>query len=198
MTLGQQLRAYRKAKGYSQEDVAKHLGYKSFTTIQKWESDDSTPPFAILKKLAIYLDIDTQQLINPTPKSTMVPIVGVVAGGAPIDAIENWIGEYEVDSLDANHDYFYLRVKGDSMIGARIFDGDDVFVVKQPSVVNGEIAVVLIDQEATLKRVFYKDEQLILKPENPAYQPLVFSKEDIEEKKIMIVGKVLHNRFTVK
>ncbi|HLS52873.1 MAG TPA: S24 family peptidase, partial [Tissierellaceae bacterium] len=82
-----------------------------------------------------------------------------------------------------------LKVKGDSMIGARINDGDIVFIREQPCVENGEIAAVMIDNEVTLKR-FYKNGGLVmLRSENPKYQPLMYTKEDF--KQVRILGKAI-------
>lgn len=92
------------------------------------------------------------------------------------------------DDLDVD---FCLRAVGDSMIGARIYDGDIVFVRKQSSVDNGEIAAVLIDDEATLKRVYYYPDKnkLVLSPENPKYEPFVYIGEELSE--VRILGKAV-------
>ena len=89
------------------------------------------------------------------------------------------------------HADFCLKAKGDSMINARIFDGDIVFIKQMPMVENGEIAAVIIDNEATLKRVYYYPEKhkLILNPENPAYEPLVYINEELDT--IRILGKAV-------
>jgi repressor LexA len=114
-----------------------------------------------------------------------VPILGDIACGEPIYAEEEHESFAAVNSsLDAD---FCLRAKGDSMVGARIYDGDIVFIRSQAMVDNGEIAAVIIDDEATLKRVyFYPDEgKLILSPENPRYAPLVYFGNQLESIKIM-------------
>ena len=118
-----------------------------------------------------------------------LPILGDIACGKPIYADE----EHESyaaasDTLDAD---FCLRAHGDSMIGARIYDGDIVFIRSQSSVDNGEIAAVIINDEATLKRVYFypEDEKLILSPENPKYAPLVYIKEELDS--IKILGKAV-------
>ncbi len=84
---------------------------------------------------------------------------------------------------------FCLRVKGDSMINARICDGDIVFIRKQPNVNDGEIAAVLIGDEATLKRVYKKKNEIILVAENPNYAPMVYKNHELNE--IIILGKVI-------
>ena len=118
-----------------------------------------------------------------------VPMLGEIACGEPIWAEEEHGSYVAVDeSLSVD---FCLRAHGDSMIGARIHDGDLVLVRKQDSVDNGEIAVVIIDGEATLKRVYYYpgEAKLILSPENPRYAPLVYLGAELD--RIKILGKAV-------
>ena len=125
--------------------------------------------------------------ISPLPKHKKLPMLGTIACGEPIFAEENIDGYISCpDNIDAD---FCLRCKGDSMIGARIQDGDIVYIRQQPDVENGEIAAVLIDNEATLKRVYKKNESIILQPENPAYEPLIFVREEMNN--IRILGKAV-------
>lgn len=127
--------------------------------------------------------------IIPMPKMKKVPLIGTIACGEPILAQEN-IEDYI--NMPAKLDgTFALRCKGDSMINARILDGDIAFIREQPEVENGEIAAVLIDNEATLKRVYYYPEKsmLILKPENTAYQDFIYINEELNN--IKILGKAI-------
>jgi len=125
-----------------------------------------------------------------------IPVLGEIACGNPI------LTDEEHDSfvmsgtnLDAD---FCLRAKGDSMIGARIQDGDIVFIKKSDMVANGEIAAVVIEDEATLKRVYYYPEKskLILTPENPKYEPLVFMGPELDE--IHILGQAIAFQSEIK
>ena len=97
--------------------------------------------------------------------------------------------EFQVDTTDEIKSDFALKCKGDSMIGARIYDGDIVFVRKQETVENGEIAVVAIEDEATLKRFYKYNDLIVLRAENPAYKDMVFSPSD--HKQIRILGKAV-------
>ena len=117
------------------------------------------------------------------------PILGEIACGAPILAVEDPDAGY-VTAAETNAD-FCLTAKGDSMIGARIFDGDEVFIQQTDLVENGEIAAVVVDGEATLKLVYYypEEEKLILSPENPAYEPLVFVGRELAD--IRILGRAV-------
>lgn len=118
-----------------------------------------------------------------------IPIVGNVRAGEPILAIENIQGYIHLDrSLLSSKDVFLLRVQGDSMIDAHIQDGDFALVKPQPNAENGEIVVVLIEDEATIKRIFQKRDLIRLEPANPHLEPIVVRKG---EKKVSIVGKVV-------
>jgi len=122
-------------------------------------------------------------------RGTRAPLVGAVAAGRPITAVENIEGHLTLDrNLFAGQNVFALRVRGDSMIGAGIHDGDIAVVQKQPVADDGQIAVVMIDDEATLKRFGRKDKAIILHAENPAYPDIVIGPEDGE---VEVVGKVI-------
>ena len=118
-----------------------------------------------------------------------VPIVGRVRAGEPILAIENIEGYISFDrSLVRSDDVFLLRVQGDSMIGAHIQDGDFALVRPQPDAENGEIVVALIEDEATVKRIFKTRDLIRLEPANPNIEPIVVKRR---EKRVSIVGKVV-------
>ena len=118
-----------------------------------------------------------------------IPIVGRVRAGEPILAIENIEGYFNLDrSFASSKDVFLLRVQGDSMIDAHIQDGDFALVKPQSNAENGEIVVALIEDEATIKRIFTERDLIRLEPANPDMEPIVVKKG---EKNITIVGKVI-------
>ena len=123
--------------------------------------------------------------INPIPKTYKRPRLGTIACGEPILAEDN-IEAYD-DIPDNIKCDFTLICKGDSMVNARINDGDIVYIKQQSQVDNGEIAAVLIDNEATLKRVYIYEDKVVLQPENTKYPPFVYTKEDMNN--IRILGK---------
>ncbi len=146
---------------------------------------------------------DTSQIliasnIIPIPKTKKVPLLGTIACGEPILATENIESYVDMDS-DVHAD-FALRCQGDSMVNARIMDGDIVFIRKQDKVENGEIAAVLMDDcsesQATLKRVYISDDKIRLCAENPNYQDMIFFEEDMN--KVRIIGKAIAFLSTVK
>lgn len=121
--------------------------------------------------------------VSPLPSMTSVPLIGTIACGEPILAEENIEGE--VDMPEHVKADFALRCKGDSMINARIYDGDIVYIRQQPSVEDGQIAAVLIDDEATLKRVHLFPDHIVLEPENPQFRPLVYWEGEMNSVRIL-------------
>jgi repressor LexA len=193
----------RKEKGLTLEMLAEKLG-TSRQTIHRYENGtiSNIPPEKVTL-LAEALETTPANLMgwesersavfgygNVLPISIKkLPILGEISCGKPIYAEENHENYITADAdLDAD---FCLRATGDSMIGARIFDGDIVFIRSQRSVDNGSIAAVIINDEATLKRVYFYPEEgkLILSPENPKYSPLVYIGEELNS--INILGKAV-------
>lgn len=118
-------------------------------------------------------------------KNTGIPLLGKISAGKPIEAIENVEDTIDLNYMFSNIDnIFALKIKGDSMINAGIFDGDIVFVKKQSTAVTGDIVAAIIDDEATVKRFKKTESGVRLIPENPKYEP-------ITAKNIKIAGKVV-------
>ena len=118
-----------------------------------------------------------------------IPILGRVAAGKPLLAVENLEGSIFLDkSWIRNEKVFALKVKGDSMVDAHILEGDIVMVRSQHDAENGEIVVVLIGDEVTVKRFYQEKEEIRLQPENPAMEPLIFTAHSTE---FTILGKVI-------
>ncbi len=181
--------AILKAKNLTPYKVSKDTGV-SQATLTSWKNGSYVPKYDKLKKLADYLGVSVSDFFEADINQTqMLPIIGQIACGAPILAEENIEG-YAPRCYGARAD-FCLFARGDSMIGARIYDGDLVFIRKQSMVENGEIGAVLIDDMATLKRIYYYPEQnkLILTPENPKYAPLVYVGAELDT--ITILGKAV-------
>ena len=198
--ISKKIKKLRLKYNISMDNLAQKIG-KNRATIYRYENGDIEDlPMSILKPLADALHTTPAYLMGweecatntietiPTEK-IKVPILGTVACGRPIFAEEHL--ECYVDAIGKIHPDFALWAKGDSMIEARIFDGDLIFVKKQDIVDNGEIAVVLIDDEVTLKKVLYEPEKgrLMLIPANKNYLPLIYEGEDLN--KIRILGKAV-------
>ena len=214
MKLGDLIREYRESHNLSQRQFAAlcDLSNGYISILEKGVNPNTnkpvTPTLPQLKKLAEGLHLTLSELfervddmpvdlatnIIPLPAMNKTPLIGTIACGSPILADEH-IEDY-VDMPAHIHADFALTCKGDSMINARIFDGDIVYIRQQDTVDNGEIAAVLIDGEATLKRVRLFDDHISLEPENPQYRPLVFWGEEMNA--IRILGKAVAFTGTIK
>lgn len=165
------------------------------SSISEYLSGNYQPKYKNILKIAQVLNVSPTIFLEKSPDKevTKLPILGKIAAGIPILAQENIEGYLPYDGNDAD---FCLRIHGDSMINARINDGDIVFIKQQATVENGEIAAVLINDSATLKRVYFLDNSSIqLRPENPKYKPMVFSKENCDDFRILGKAIALYTRF---
>ena len=138
------------------------------------------------KGLVTYEAGKKRALSVPNAKTGQIPIIGVVTAGIPILAVENQEGTMP---WDGDPNCFALRVRGDSMIGAAILDGDLVVVRQQPDALNGEIVVALIGEEATVKRLSRKNGEIWLLPENEAYAPIDGTYAQILGKVVAVVRR---------
>nr|DAM21611.1 MAG TPA: Repressor protein CI [Caudoviricetes sp.] len=206
MTTGERMKQRRKEIGFSAEKVAERLGVSPATIYRYEKGDIEKVPVDSLAELAKILQTTPAYLMGweeqPTPKPTSpapippgfepmpemdwVPLVGRIACGTPITAEENV--ERIVCVPSKWHSTFTLTCKGDSM-EPRIHDGDLVAIRSQPEVENGEIAAVRIDGEATLKHVYLHDSFIELRPENPAFNSIILSREDMNN--VVIEGKAV-------
>ncbi len=217
MTLSQLVLEYRLEHHLSQRQFAVKCGLSNgyISMIEKNINPQTgqplTPSLPALKKIASGLGLTLDDLLSiaddmpvdmevpraegiiPMPEMRKIPLLGSIACGDPILAMGNI--EDNVDIPEHIHADFALRCKGDSMINARIFDGDIVYIRQQSSVENGEIAAVLIEEEATLKRVMLYQDHISLEPENPNYRPRVFWDEEMNN--VRILGKAVAFTSTI-
>lgn len=200
MTVGSRIKEAREAKGLTQEELGRAVRTTK-QTIFKYESGIVTNiPLDRLEQIATVLSVSAAFLMGwetnedkipdniiPMPEMRRIPLIGTIACGTPITAEQNV--EDLVDIPKHIHADFALRCKGDSMINARIFDGDIVYIRQQPTVENGEIAAVLIEDEATLKRFRLMEDRIILEPANPLFDSLVYRGSEMEQ--VHILGKAV-------
>lgn len=207
--IGKRIKQRRIELDMTQEELGNRLKLNK-STIQRYESGAiSSIKLPVLQAIARQLNVNPDWLalkteekgcyhpvsvnndlfslpgIIPLPETKKLPLLGAIACGEPILAEENIENYVDVDKdVEAE---FALRCKGDSMIDARINSGDIVYIHQQPDVENGEIAAVLIGNEATLKRVYkYPEKQMIvLKPANPNYEDLIYIGEEAQNVRIM-------------
>lgn len=215
MDMSERIKSRRLYLGLTQEELGLKLGLQK-SAIAKYENGRvENIKRSVIAKMAEVLECSPAYLmgwsdeINPVPALDIskfdnifpinlkkVPLLGEIACGKPIFANEE--RESYVLAGSEIHADFCLRAKGDSMINARILDGDIVFIRKQDMVDNGEIAAVAIGDDVTLKRVFYHPEQdlLILKAENTKYQDMIYSQNQLEQ--VYILGKAIAFQSDVK
>lgn len=207
MSIGDNIKKLRESKGLSQVELGKIAGV-SDKAVSTWENNIKTPRVGVIQKLSDYFGVSKSDIIedvndiiskydNVSPISKQkIPLLGEIACGKPIYADEH-IECYIEAGTNVQAD-FCLKAKGDSMIGARILDGDIVFIRKQDMVEDGEIAAVIIENEATLKRVYYDKENNLLKlvAENPNVATMVYSGEELNQ--IHILGKAIAFQSDVK
>lgn len=205
-TIGNNIKRRRREKQLTLEELARAIG-TSKQTIQRYESGViGNIPSDKIEALAEALDVSPAYLMgwqstyirtaekepcatNIIPLPTMVdlPLLGTIACGEPILAVENV--ERMVSAPQGINADFALICKGDSMINARIFDGDVVYIKSQPDVDDGTIAAVLIGEEATLKRVYKYPNKLVLRACNPVYDDLIYTDSELDG--IRILGKAV-------
>lgn len=201
-------RHYVDKSGKEQKQIAKELGY-SYSTLNTWYRGRSMPNAAKVQTLADYFGIKKSDLlddkfdikdkagISSHREYFRIPVLGRVAAGIPIDAIEEVI-DWEDLPADEFHgdasDYFGLRIKGDSMTPG-IYDQDTVIVHKQPDAENGEIVIAIVNgSDAVCKRLKKYAQGIMLVSTNPEYEPLVFDSNEIDDLPVRIIGKVVELR----
>lgn len=205
MYIGKNIRYLRAKRDYSQEDLAKALGYKSYTTITKWESGVSEPTLKMANTIADFFKVSVNDLcykdlerefVNPLErKGVTINVLGRVAAGIPIDAVEEIIDTEEITiELARTGSFFGLQIHGNSM-EPRMTEGDVVIVRQQDDAESGDIVIATVNgSDATCKRLKKYENGIALLSTNPSYEPMFFSNQEIEEKPVRIIGKVVELR----
>ena len=202
-TKGSRIKEAREKIGMSQTDMADRIGV-SKQTLYKYENDiitnipsDKIEEISALTGVspAYIMGWETNQLPSEVIKlqTKNLPILGSVACGKPIFDPSDGV---QIKVPSSFHADFGLYARGDSMIGADIHDGDLVFFIQQPTVENGQIATVFIDDEVTLKRVYYQQgERLVLQAENSSVPPIIIEGPDLNQ--VHIIGRAIAKQSAV-
>lgn len=194
------IRELRNQKGIKQADLAKDINV-SQAALSGYETGKYEADINTYRRIADYFDVTLDYLLGGVSgrkkhgEYIRIPVLGRVAAGIPIDAIEEVI-DWEDISVDevGNGEYFGLQIKGQSM-EPKISDGDVVIVRRQPDVDSGDIAVALVNgNDATVKRIKKSPQGVTLIPSNPAYEPMYYSNEEIESLPVTILGRVVELR----
>ena len=195
------LRRLLEESGKTQKELAEAIG-ESQQVVNTWAIGRSIPRMGRVQKLADFFGVEKSVLVDEWPESDIpqlpnifpiakkrIPFLGQIACGEPIFCNEDR-ESYIAAGADVRAD-FCLKARGDSMTGARIMDGDIVFIRKDAEIVNGGIYAVEIDDEATLKRVYYDEaaQELRLLAENPKYPTMVYSGERLAH--VHVLGKAI-------
>ena len=184
------IRSHAEREGYppSQQEIARAFGFRSLGTVQNY-----------LVRLEREGLLSRQwnarrgmRVVRPEGRGVELPLAGTVAAGRPIEAVENPDTIEVPASMVGAGENFVLRVQGDSMIGDGILDGDFVVVRKQAAAENGQTVVALIENEATVKRLYRKGGRIELHPANPAMQPIMVEGEESFRIEGVVVGVIRH------
>lgn len=192
------IKTIRTELGIKQVDLAQRLNIRQ-NTLSNWETGKSEPDFAMLKKLAQELQTTADYLVGgPPPEKDfrfLVPVLGDVAAGIPIEAITDIVDYEEIDTaLARTGEFFGLRIKGASM-EPRMREGDVVIVRQQDTADTGDTVVVLVNgNSATVKKIKYGQDGITLLPTNPAYDPMFYTAAEVENLPVRVIGRVVELR----
>jgi len=194
------LKYYLKLRNKTQLDLAKAIGVSN-TTINNYVKGYNTPRMDKIDKICNYLNIERSNLLedkeenNNTSHGIKIPVLGTVAAGIPISAVEDILDYEEIPQSWQNQgEFFGLKIKGDSM-EPRMESGDVVIVKQQSDANSGDTVIVLVNgDDATCKRLEKIDNGIMLVSTNPKYPPMFYSLEDIQTKPVVILGKVVELR----
>lgn len=192
------LRQARLAKGLTQRQVAAHIGINQ-NTYSYWETGRSRVDTVALPRLAALFGVSADYLLGnageETPKGVKIPVLGRVAAGIPIEAVEDILDYEEISPhMAAQGEFFALQVKGRSM-EPRMQEGDIIICKKQADAETGDVAVVLVNgDDATVKKIKKTSAGLYLLPTNPAFDPLFYTYDEVMDRPVTIIGKVVELR----
>lgn len=198
--IGKRIREKREAIGMTQEELAAKLGYKNKSSIAKIETGANDIVQSKVIEFANVLHTTVSYLMgwDLTPsskKGVAINVLGRVAAGIPIEAIEDVIDTEEIsEEMAKTGEFFGLQIHGDSM-EPKFSDGDVVIVRKQNDAESDDIVIAMVNgDDATCKKLKKYDDGIALISTNPAYDPMYFSKEEIETKPVRILGRVVELR----
>lgn len=191
----------------TRNDMCDALGVK-YTTFTDWVKGNTYPRIDKIELMANYFGIQKSDLVEerveskenspfniPTGNAVQIKVLGRVAAGIPLEAIEDVIDTEEIpQALAKTGEFFGLQIHGDSM-EPRMCEGDVVIVRQQDDAESGDIVIAMINgHDATCKRLMKYSGGISLLSFNPLYEPMMFSNEEIVTKPVRIIGKVVENR----
>ena len=199
--LANKIKELRKESGLTQVQFAQKFNI-SKGTIAMWETGKRTPDADTMIKIADFFGVTMDVLLGLNPNryedvsnGIKIPVLGKVQAGIPVTAVQDILDYEEITTeLAETGEFFALKIRGESM-EPRMLDGDIVIVRQQPDVDSGDIAVVLVDGEnATVKKIVKQKSGISLVAFNPAFEPIYYSNEEIEDLPVVVLGKVVELR----
>ncbi|PMC48587.1 hypothetical protein CJ217_01660 [Streptococcus sp. UMB1385] len=199
-TVGQRIFRVRKKKKITRKQIADFLDVHE-TTIKRYEDGTTKKiPTEVVERIAKFLNVSIDYLTgweyeSQSQQGLQIPVLGNVAAGIPISAVEDILDYEEIDpSWQSQGEFFALRIKGDSM-QPKIDDGDVVIVRQQSDANSGDTVIALVNgDDATCKKLQKTENGIMLLSTNPNYLPMFFTNEEIQTKPVVILGKVVELR----
>ena len=189
------IKELRQKNGLSQMRLAQLVGVHQ-TAISQWEKGRTAPDRNSLIRLAEIFEVSVDSLIsdNGADDKNLIPVLGFIRAGMPVEAVENFIGYEKIGKSADKSRYFALRIVGDSMM-PRFCQGDTVIVRQQNDADTGDIVVAFVgENDATIKKLIKKDSGIVLMPLNSEFEPMMFSNEEVHDLPVSIIGKVTELR----
>lgn len=198
MTVGDYIKDLRVSRGYSQEQLGKLVGVQR-AAVQKWECGAvQNLKRETMKRLSEVFNVPASSFVDdeqPLSKGVLIPVLGYVRAGVPIEAVEEILDYEEISQEQARTgEFFALKIKGDSM-EPKISEGDVVIVRKQSTVENGELAVVLVNgDDATVKKFYRSNNGIKLVSTNPKFDPFFYTPTEVDSLPVSVIGRVVELR----
>ena len=198
-TMAQNIQYYMDLNDMRRNDLFKLIDVP-YTTLTSWLKEQNYPRIDKIERMAAVFGVSKADLveeknIKPRKKGVKIPVLGEVIAGVPIEAIEDILDYEEIsEDMASKGEYFGLKVKGDSM-EPMFFAGDIVIVRQQPTADSGDIVIALVNgDESTIKKFKLLDDGLMLIPANSAYEPMYYTRKQVIELPVQIIGKVVELR----
>lgn len=191
MELKELIKEYKERTGVNDSEIARRVGVTR-STASRWSSGQIRHVSSdVMERLSEMMGYNIEPLLKGMEISIKIPVLGFVKGGYDLFAEENYLGEEDASLDERKSGDYFLKVTGDSMKGDGIMDGSLVLVKQTDTVENGKIAVVMIGDEVTVKRVYVKDKVMILEASNPEVENRYFSGTEVRTLPVRVIGRVV-------
>lgn len=191
MELKELIKEYKERTGVNDSEIARRVGVTR-STASRWSSGQIRHVSSdVMERLSEMIGYNIEPLLKGMEISIKIPVLGFVKGGYDLFAEENYLGEEDASLDERKSGDYFLKVTGDSMKGDGIMDGSLVLVKQTDTVENGKIAVVMVGDEVTVKRVYVKDKVMILEASNPEVENRYFSGTEVRTLPVRVIGRVV-------